>query len=228
MRFQARQASSEREVVIGRHHGQSPPGKAAVAFRRKRIRYSAFAHTLSPLSRTSGVRPIRSSTLSLTIAHVPPGQNGPSDERLGACLCRARHGRQGGGQGAGRAWPARSASERFYLPTSSREDPRLARALRQGERAQRLGPARPLAGRVGEAGHHRLLREASPGRIPSARLHDARRGRGCREPVVRLPGSLACRASLAVEREGFEEGDGLRPAGEASRALARSPLAQRP
>ena len=53
---------------------------------------------------------------------------------------------------------------------------RLAGALRQGERAQRLGSPRFLAGAVGEGGHHRLPPEESVGGLSAADVHDA----GCR------------------------------------------------
>src|SRR5437867_8185197 len=52
---------------------------------------------------------------------------------------------------------------------------RLAGTLRQGERAQRLGPPGLLAGRMGEAGHHRLPSEEPSGRLPAADVHDAGR-----------------------------------------------------
>ncbi len=42
---------------------------------------------------------------------------------------------------------------------------RLAGTLRQGERAQRLGSPRFLAGGLGEAGHHRLPSEEPAGRL---------------------------------------------------------------
>src|SRR4029077_19213499 len=53
---------------------------------------------------------------------------------------------------------------------------RLAGTLRQGERAQRLGSPRFLAGGLGETGHHRVPPEEPSGRLPAADVHDA----GCR------------------------------------------------
>ena len=52
---------------------------------------------------------------------------------------------------------------------------RLARAVRQCERAQRLGFPRFLAGGLGEAGHHRVSSREPPGGLPPADVHDARR-----------------------------------------------------
>src|SRR6266404_2036214 len=97
---------------------------------------------------------------------------------------------------------------------------RLAGTLREGERAQRLGSPRLLAGGLGEAGHHRLSSEEPAGGLPPAHVHDARRRHRGGESDQRMARVGAGRTFVQVERQAVEEGHGLRaPAGTAS-ALA--------
>jgi hypothetical protein len=87
---------------------------------------------------------------------------------------------------------------------------RLAGTLRQGERAQRLGSPRFLAGGLGEAGHHRLPSEEPAGRLPAADVHDAGRRHCGGEPDQRLAGAGASGTVVEVEWKAIEEGHGLR------------------
>ena len=86
---------------------------------------------------------------------------------------------------------------------------RLAGTLREGQRAQRLGSPRLLAGGLGEAGHHRLPSEEPAGGLPAADVHDARRRHRGGESVQRLAGVGAGRTVVQVERQAVEEGHGL-------------------
>src|SRR5713101_617477 len=65
---------------------------------------------------------------------------------------------------------------------------RVAGTLRQGERPQRLGSPRFLAGGLGEAGHHRLPTEEPVGRLSTADVYDAGRKHCGGESVQRLAG----------------------------------------
>src|SRR6478672_6003507 len=89
---------------------------------------------------------------------------------------------------------------------------RSAGTLRQGERAQRLGSPRFLAGGLGKAGHHWLPSEESAGRLPAANIHDAgcpHRGGKSDQCMARVGASGAV---VEVERQTVEEGHGLRAA----------------
>ena len=78
---------------------------------------------------------------------------------------------------------------------------RLARTLRQSERAQRLGTPRFLAGGVGEAGHHRVSSEEPTGGLSATDVHDARcRHRGG-QPVQRVASAQAGRTLVDLEGE---------------------------
>ncbi len=61
-----------------------------------------------------------------------------------------------------------------WLGLGHEQVPRLERALRQGQRAQRPGASRLLARGLGESGHPRLPRPPSAGGLPPADVHDAR------------------------------------------------------
>src|ERR1700730_4847448 len=50
---------------------------------------------------------------------------------------------------------------------------RLEGALWESQRAQQLDSARPLAGRLGKEGHHRLSSRESVGRVSATDVHDA-------------------------------------------------------
>ena len=97
-----------------------------------------------------------------------------------------------------------------WLGVSGQQVLRLARALRQGQRTQRLGSPRFLAGGVGEEGHRRFPSEESAGRLPAADVHDAGSGRGGGQSVQRLARAGAGRSVGEVEGQAVEERDGLR------------------
>ena len=78
-----------------------------------------------------------------------------------------------------------------------------------------------LAGRVGEAGNHRVPSEESAGRLSAADVHDAgRRYRGG-EPGQRVAGAESGGAAAEMEPETVEERDRLRASAPAASALAR-------
>ena len=86
--------------------------------------------------------------------------------------------------GPGRDCPA----SRFIALAGPRRQqvPRLEGALRQGQRAQRAGSPATTGWRTGRSRPSSTSRQPSPGRLPAADLHDARRRRGGRQPVQRL------------------------------------------
>ena len=86
---------------------------------------------------------------------------------------------------------------------------RLAGTLREGERAQRLGSPRFLAGGLGEAGHHRISSQEPAGGLPPADIHDARRKHCCGESHQRMACIGAGRTVVEVERQAVKEGHGV-------------------
>jgi type I restriction enzyme R subunit len=97
---------------------------------------------------------------------------------------------------------------------------RLAGTLRQGERAQRLGSPRFLAGGLGEAGDHRLPFEEPAGRLSAADVYDAGRRHCGGESEQCLAVAGASGTVVEVERKAIEEGHGLRATAGRSSALA--------
>jgi transposase InsO family protein/transposase-like protein len=63
---------------------------------------------------------------------------------------------------------------------------RLEESLWESQRAQCPDTARPLAGGMGEKGHHRFSSRKSLGRISPPDVHDAGPQRGCRQSLQRL------------------------------------------
>src|SRR5437763_16066034 len=94
----------------------------------------------------------------------------------------------------------------------------LARALRQGERAQRMGSPRFLVGSLGKTGHHRFSPEESVGRLPATDVHDVGRRRGGGESVQRLAGLTA--GGTVIPMEGRRRKDRLRAAPGTTSTLA--------
>src|ERR1035437_5333092 len=86
---------------------------------------------------------------------------------------------------------------------------RLAGTLWQGERTQRLGSPRFLAGGLGEAGHCRLPFEEPAGRLSAADVHHP----GCRhrggESIQRVACPQPGGAAVEVEGQAIEEGHRL-------------------
>ena len=80
---------------------------------------------------------------------------------------------------------------RLLAWVAGRQVPRLAEALRQGQRAQRPGAPRSLAGNLGTTGHPGLRKAVSLGRLSSANLHDAGSRCGGRQSQQRLSGAQA-------------------------------------
>ena len=87
--------------------------------------------------------------------------------------------------------------------------PRLAAALRQGQRAQRLDSARLVAGGRGEAGDPSLLLRVSAGGLPAAGVHDARPRRGGCQPVECLPRVEGGGPHRPLDEQAVEERHGL-------------------
>ena len=124
-------------------------------------------------------------------------------------------------------------SERTEIPVQTvhrlarrrrQQVPRLEDTLRLGQRAQRPGPPRLVARAVGEDGHPRLPRRPSPGGLPAARLHDARRRRRRRQPLERLPRAPRRRIDEGTQQQALTQREGLPAAAPAARALARRRL----
>jgi hypothetical protein len=101
---------------------------------------------------------------------------------------------------------------------------RLAGPLRQGERTQRLGSPRFLAGRAGEAGDCGVPRPLPSGRLSPADVHDAGCRRGGRESGQRLASLAPSRPIGALEEQTLEQGPGLSATAGAAPALARGYL----
>ncbi len=98
---------------------------------------------------------------------------------------------------------------------------RLAKSLRESERAQRLDTARPLAGRLGETSNHRFSSRESIGRISSTDIHDAGSQYRCGQSVQCLESAESGWATATMEPEGVAERQWIPAAVEAARALAR-------
>jgi hypothetical protein len=105
---------------------------------------------------------------------------------------------------------------------------RLAAALRQSERTQRLDSSRLLVGRLGEAGHYRVPRPLPAGRLSTLDLHDAGCRRGGGQSLQRVAGAAGGRSPGARQRQAVEQGEGLPATAGAAPALARGYLLPQP
>ena len=112
------------------------------------------------------------------------------------------------------------AAVRRLVGHHAEQVPRLAAALRQGQRAQRLDPTRLVAGGVGEAGDRSLLLRVPAGGLPAVGVHDARPRRGGGQPVERLPRAESGGPHGPATRQAIEERHGFPAADEAPRTLA--------
>jgi hypothetical protein len=87
--------------------------------------------------------------------------------------------------------------------------------------AQRPHPPRLLAGGAREGQDDCLPRPLSLGRLSPPGVHDARRRRGRRQPLERLSRAQGGRQAGASNRDTLPQGEGIRAAPAAPRALAR-------
>src|SRR4051794_3343650 len=87
--------------------------------------------------------------------------------------------------------------------------------------AQRPHPPRLLAGGAREGQDYCLPRPLSLGRLSPPGVHDARRRRGRRQPLERLSRAQGGRQAGASNRDTLPQGEGIRAAPAAPRALAR-------
>ena len=97
---------------------------------------------------------------------------------------------------------------------------RLESALRQGQRAQWVDSSRPLAGRVGKEGHHRISSPISAGRVSPADVHDAGSRRGRCESGQRLESLKPSGIITALEPEAVTQRHRLSTAAPTPRTLA--------
>jgi len=104
----------------------------------------------------------------------------------------------------------------------------LAGPLRARERAQRLGAAGFLAGRIGEEGRHRISRPVSAGRLPPADLHHARSRHRGGESGERLARAARGGTAGALESKAVVERPRVPAAACAARALAWGYLLRKP
>src|ERR1017187_6298644 len=100
---------------------------------------------------------------------------------------------------------------------SRRQVLRVARALRQSERAQRLGSPRFLAGGVGEESDRGFPLEESARRVSASDVHDAGCRRGGGQSVECVAGAVAGRMFVSLGGGTVEEKKGV-PAASGARS----------